>query len=154
MHESVERHILGMERGVKGNFIHRMAHNMADKIITHGLSKVDEVWGVEVPLYYPGLYAGRTDLVGVYDGLPSIMDHKNSKKIKKEEHMEDYYIQCAAYSMAHNHVYGTNIRQGVLFMVGREDMSYKTFLLNGDKFDHYYNLWIEKLEQYFDSING
>lgn len=148
MHESVEQHILGQERKVKGNLVHRKARHLADRIISQGLSRVDEVWGVEVPLYFPGAYAGRTDLIGQYDGIPSIMDHKNSKKIKKEEWVEDYYIQGCAYCLAHNEIYGSNIRQVVLFMASREDDDYKTFILSGDKFDDFTDKWIRKLEDF------
>jgi genome maintenance exonuclease 1 len=151
MHESVERHILGVDREKGKNYIHRLAHSMADRIIENGLSNVNEIWGVEVALYYPGLYAGKSDLVGVYDGLPSIMDHKNAKTVKKEEYVEGYYIQGAAYAMAHNHLYETNIRQVVLFMAGRDDQTYKTYIINGERFDHYTNMWIEKMDQYYNA---
>ena len=148
MHKSVEQHILGEERKIKGNLVHRKARQLADRIIARGLSSVDEVWGIEVPLYFPGAYAGRTDLVGQFDGEPSVMDHKNSKKIKKEEWVEDYYYQGCAYCLAHNEMYGSKIHQVVLFMASREDDDYKTFILNGAKFDDYTDKWIRKLETF------
>ncbi len=148
MHESIEQHIMGTERKTKGNLVHRKARLLADRIITRGLSRVDEVWGVEIPLYFTGAYAGRTDLVGQFDGIPSIMDHKNSKKMKKDEWVEDYYYQGCAYCLAHNEMYDSNIRQVVLFMASREDNDYKTFILNGDKFDDYTDKWIRKLEDF------
>ena len=148
MHESIEQYILGLERKEKGNLIHRMARKLADKIIMHGLSRVDEVWGVEVPLYYPHAYAGRTDLIGCFDGEPSVMDHKNSKKIKKDEWIEDYKLQLCAYALAHNKIYDTNIRQGVIFMASREDDDYKTFIISGAEFDDYTDKWVRKLESF------
>jgi hypothetical protein len=39
------------------------------KIINQGLSGLDEIWGSEVVLYYPDLYAGATDVVGIYNGV-------------------------------------------------------------------------------------
>lgn len=146
MHESVEQHILGLERRERGNLIHRMARKLADRIIIHGLSRVDEVWGVEIPLYFPHAYAGRTDLIGVFDGEPAVMDHKNSKKIKKDEWIIDYKMQLCAYALAHNELYDTKIRQGVIFMASREDDDYKTFIMKGDEFDDYTEKWIKKLE--------
>lgn len=150
MHTSVERHILGLERIRKSNIIHKLAYDMAENIIKRGLVNVNEVWGIEVPLYFPGIYAGRTDLVGVYNGAPAIMDHKNSKKIKKREWIDDYFIQGVAYSMAHNKVHGTDIEQVVIFMASR-DLDYKTFVLEGNEFHKYCDKWIAKLEQYFNS---
>ena len=150
MHTSVERHILGLERERKSNVIHKLAYDMAENIINRGLVNVNEVWGIEVPLYFPGIYAGRTDLVGVYNGASAIMDHKNSKKIKKREWINDYFIQGCAYSMAHNEVYGTDIKQVIIFMSSR-DLDYKTFVLEGNEFHTYCDKWVAKLEEYFNS---
>lgn len=147
MHASVEQYILGEERKIKGNLVHKTARKLADRIIMYGLSRVDEAWGVEVPLYFPGAYAGRTDLLGVFDGEPAVMDHKNSKKIKKEEWIETYKMQLCAYALAHNHIYETKIRQGVIFMAARDD-DYKTFVIKGDEFDDFTDRWIRKLEDF------
>lgn len=147
MHASVEQYILGEERKVKGNLVHKTARRLADRIIKHGLSRVDEAWGVEIPLYFPGAYAGRTDLIGVFDGEPAVMDHKNSKKIKKDEWVEDYKMQLCAYGLAHNQVYNTKIRQGVIFMASRDE-DYKTYVIKGDEYDDYTDKWIRKLENF------
>ncbi len=150
MHTSVEKHILGLERTRKSNIIHKLAYDMAENIINRGLVNVSEVWGIEIPLYFPDIYAGRTDLVGVYNGAPAIMDHKNSKKIKKREWIDDYFCQGAAYAMAHNEVHGTDIKQIVIFMSSR-DLDYKTFIVEGNEFNTYCDKWVSKLEQYFNS---
>lgn len=147
MHEHLENYIQDIDRKAGNNFIHRMARQMADNIINRGLINVDEVWGIEVPLYYPHAYAGRTDLVGVYKGQPAIMDYKNSKKIKKKEWIEDYFMQGCAYALAHNELYETNIRQVVIFMSSR-DLSYECFQIEGKEFDEYADKWIEKLETF------
>lgn len=151
MHENVERHILGMERKRKSNVVHSLAYDMAENIINRGLVFCDEVWGVEIPLWYPGAYAGRSDLIGVWKGQPSIMDHKNSKKIKKREWLEDYFIQLCAYSLCHNRLFDTDIKQGVIFMSAR-DLSYETFVLEGNEFHDCCDKWIRRLEQYFEAL--
>lgn len=147
LHDHLERHLLGMDRKSGGNLIHQMARQMADNIINRGLIRVDEVWGVEVPLYFPYAYAGRSDLIGVYDGQPAIMDFKNAKKIKKREWVEDYFLQGAAYSLCHNELFETNIRKVVIFMASR-DMKFETFIVEGDEYDHYCNEWIKRFEQF------
>ena len=149
LHEYLERHILGMEQQTGGNLIHQMVRQMAANVINRGLDKVDEIWGVEIPLYFPQAYAGRSDLIGVYQGKPAIMDFKNSKKIKKREWIEDYFMQGCAYSLCHNELYETNIRQVVIFMASR-DMKFETFVVEGDEFDHYANMWIERFAQYLE----
>lgn len=149
MHDHLERHILGQERRGGNNVIHKMARNMADEIINRGLGHVEEVWGVEAKLYFPHAYAGTSDLIGTYKGVPSIMDYKNSKKIKKREWIEDYFIQGAAYALAHNELYGTDIRQIVIFMASRE-LDFETFIVDESEFDVYTAQWIERMEQFFN----
>lgn len=150
LHENLERHLLDLPPKLGGNLIHKMARQMTESVINRGLTHVTELWGVEIALYYPGMYAGRSDVIGMYDGEPAIMDFKNSKKIKKREWIEDYFMQLCAYAMAHNEVYGTDIRTGVIFMASR-DMKFEKFIINGDEFDHYTNMWIETLEKYFET---
>lgn len=152
MHESVENFLLGVPRKNGSNMIHKMARKMADNIINRGIVNVDEVWGVEVPLYFPHAYAGTTDLVGVYNGAPAIMDHKNAKKIKKREWIEDYFMQGAAYSLAHNELYNTNIKQVVIFMSSR-DYNYQTFIIEGNEYLEYCDKWIKKLDDYFNLMD-
>jgi genome maintenance exonuclease 1 len=151
VHKHVENFIEGIERPPGSTPIHVLARSMSDMIINNGLPGVDEVWGMEASLYYPGLYAGTTDLCGVYKGKPSIMDHKTAKKMKKPEWMQDYFIQTTAYALAHNEVHGTDIKQGVLFMADREG-AYQTFIIEGAEFKHYSDLWLQRVEQYYKLI--
>jgi hypothetical protein len=124
------------------------SHKMAQSIISQGLSKCNEFWGTEVSLYYPKIYAGTTDLVGVHDGSEAIMDHKQTNKLKKREWIEDYFIQLAAYAAAHNEVYGTKIRKGVIFMCSADNI-YQEFIVEGEEFDSWTDKWFKKLEEYY-----
>lgn len=156
MHANLERFLIGEQRQPGNNPVHVKANAMADQIIINGLSKMDEVWSMEQSLYYPGLYSGTTDLVGVYDGQPAICDHKQTNKPKKSEWVEDYYLQLVAYALAHNEVYGTNIRRGVIFMCSRGDdgmkvggETYQQFDLLPEDFNKYQDLWFSKVEEYY-----
>jgi hypothetical protein len=151
VHKHIENFIEGIERPPGSTPVHIMARAMSDQVITKGLPDVTEVWGMEASLYYPGLYAGTTDLVGCYKGIPAIMDHKTAKKMKKPEWMQDYFIQTTAYALAHNEVHGTNIKLGALFMVDREN-NYETFVIEGAEFDHYSDLWLRRVEQYYKLV--
>ena len=117
LHANLERFIAGIERKPGNNAVHVKANAMADVIIANGLKYVDEVWAMEQSLYFPGLYSGTTDLVCVYKGKPCIADYKQTNKPKKAEWVEDYYLQLMAYTLAHNEVYKTDIREGHIFMV-------------------------------------
>lgn len=147
MHTHMECYVQGIDRPRGSNLIRAMAERMANKIIAEGMPKVNEVWGYEIPLYFPGLYAGTTDLLGIHDGAPAIMDYKNTKKMKKKEMITDYFCQGAAYALAHNAVFGTDIAKIVIFMVDRE-LNYKEFIVEGDEFIHYAELWIQRLQEY------
>jgi genome maintenance exonuclease 1 len=119
---------------------------MANVIIDKGLQDVSEIWGSEVSLYYPELYAGTTDLVGVYKGAPAIMDFKQARKLKKKEWVEDYYLQLVAYAEAHNKMYSTNISTGRIFICTQKN-EYQTFEI--DNYDEWVGKWYAKLEQYY-----
>ena len=131
---------------------------MAAEIILHGLGQVDEFWGVEVPVYYSGLYAGTTDCVGLWNGKPAIIDFKQSNKVKKREWIEDYFLQLAAYALAHDEMTGTEINQGVILMAVQpkllEDQTYTTpqyleFVVADEEFAHWKNEWIKRVELYY-----
>ena len=160
MHANLERFLAGMERMPGNNPVHIKANAMADQIILNGLSKVDEVWAMEQSLYFPGLYSGTTDLVGVYDGVPAVMDHKQTNKPKKAEWVEDYKLQMVAYMLAHNEIYGTDIRRGVVFMCSRGDdpvkiggEQYQQFDLYPEEFEKYRDMWLDKVQDYYDNYH-
>ena len=151
MHGNLERYLCSMQRQPGNNPVHVQANKMADVIIENGLKHVDEVWAMEQSLYYPGLYSGTTDLCGVFKGKPAIMDHKQTNKPKKPEWVEDYYLQLVAYAMAHNEVYGTDIKHGVIFMCSR-DLQYQQFEVTPDTWNKYQDMWLNKVEEYYNSL--
>jgi hypothetical protein len=150
LHTHMECHIQGIPRPGGNNLARQMATRMADTVIREAFPKLDEVWGYEIPLWYPGLYAGTTDLVGVYDGAPAIMDYKTTKKMKSRDKITDYFDQTVAYSLAHNEVFGTNIRRGVIFMVAR-DLEYQTYVLEGAEYDRHEASFLDRVGQYYAS---
>ena len=149
MHSSLEKHVKGQERKPGTNFIHQKAHQMANVIIDNGLTNISEVWGSEVSLHYPELYAGTTDLVGVYKGEPAIMDFKHARKLKRKEWIDDYYLQLVAYAEAHNKQYDTQIKSGRVFICTQNN-EYQTFEI--DNYDHWVGQWYAKLEEYYKKI--
>ena len=115
MHKILEKYILG-EGYLDETSVGKEAHNMATQVINSGLSNITEYYGTECTLYYPGLYAGQTDLVAIHKGEDAIIDFKQTNKPKKREWIEDYCLQLAAYAMAHNFIYKTKITIGVVMM--------------------------------------
>jgi genome maintenance exonuclease 1 len=152
MHLHLEKHVLGeghLDLTPEGI----TAKAMADTIIEKGLPSLSEVWGSEVTLYYPGKYAGATDLVGVYDYEDSIIDFKQSNKPKQRQWIDDYFMQLGAYAMAHNQVYNTDITQGVVLMC-TPDNYFQKFTVNGKEFIKYQNQFLERVERYYEQKNS
>jgi genome maintenance exonuclease 1 len=149
MHKWLEDYIkTGVLNEPGSNPYSLQSHQMAQSIINQGLVKCSEYWGTEVPLYYPKVYAGTTDLVGLHDGDEAIMDHKQTNKPKKREWIDDYFVQLAAYANAHNEVHGTKIRKGVIFMCSADNL-YQEFILEGPEFVKYTDIWFKRVEQYY-----
>ena len=147
MHCYLEMHLNGenlLDLTIEG----LAARSMAQTIIDKGLTELHEIWGNEVVLYYPELYAGQTDLCGVYQGRDSIIDFKQSNKPKKDEWIEDYKLQLAAYATAHDCIYGTKIEQGVILMC-TPDNFFQRFIINGAQFREYKWKWLDKVDHYY-----
>ncbi len=128
----------------------REASSMAETIIAKGFNDLTEVWGVECTLHYPGLYAGQTDMCGIYQGRESIIDFKQTNKPKKAEWIDDYKLQLVAYATAHDQVYGTKIEQGVILMC-TPDNFFQRFLVNGSEFREWKWKWLQKVSDYYES---
>jgi len=126
----------------------QVASGMGQVIIDQGLKDMEEVWGSEVTLFYPGLYAGSTDLCGIYSGRESIVDFKQTNKPKRREWIDDYFVQLGAYAMAHDVVYKTCIDQGVVLMCSK-DGYFQKFTSNGKEFTRYKHKFLAKVDQYY-----
>ena len=149
MHSYLEYHLNGqglLDLSDEG----QAARNMAKKIIDEGLGDLEEIWGNEVVLHYPGLYAGQTDLVGIYQGRDSIIDFKQSNKPKRDEWITDYYLQGAAYATSHDCIYGTEIEQ-IVILVCTPDLFFQRFIVNGARLREYRSEWLKKVDQYYSS---
>ena len=137
----------------------KQSHAMAEVVIQQGLCNVNEIWGVEVPLYFPGLYAGTTDGLGLHLNEQAIIDYKQTNKPKKEEWIEDYYLQLTAYALAHNEVHGTQINKGVVLMCVQPKLNeklemidvpvYQEFILKPSDFSYWERRWCDRVEEYY-----
>jgi len=147
MHKFLESYITGIGYDDLTE-LGQAAKPMANKVIEMGLTPVEEYYGSEVTLYYPGLYAGSTDLVCLHNGLETIADFKQSNKPKREDWIEDYYLQIAAYCMAHDYVHGSNIRQGII-MVCTPDLYFQEFRFQDAELRRWKHKWLKRLDEYY-----
>ena len=150
MHKFLEDFCVNDDLGDSGNNPYSIqAYKMAQVVVDKGMPKLDEIWGVEIPLCHPHIYAGTTDLAGIHDGDEAIIDFKQTNKPKKEEWIQGYFLQLAAYGEAHNALYGTNIRKGVIMMCSK-DFAYQEFIINLEEFDKHRKIWWHRVEEYFE----
>jgi hypothetical protein len=161
MHAYLEHYVMSEDmKPLPGNPYAHPSWFMAAEIILKGLQHVDEFWGVEVPVYYSGLYAGTTDCLGMWKGRPAIMDFKQSNKVKKREYIGDYFLQLAAYAAAHNETHSTTIDTGVILMAVQpkllEDGSYTRpeyleFVVESEEFAYWTTEWQKRVELYYQT---
>ena len=148
MHKFLEHYVQGTgyddltELGQK-------AKAMAQKVIDVGLTPVEEIYGSEVTLYYPGLYAGSTDLVCMHNGMESIVDFKQANRPKREDWIEDYFMQIGAYAMAHDYVHNSQIKQGVI-MICTPDLYYQEFKISGAELRSWKHKFLKRLDMYHE----
>ena len=147
MHKIIEKHILG-EGYADLTDTGLTANRMANTIIEKGLPKWREFYGTEVTQYYPGLYAGQSDLVGVFQGSDAIGDFKQANKPKHKDWIEDYLLQLSAYAMAHDQVYGTKINKGVIMMC-TPDCYYQEFIIESGELKKWKHNWLRRVDEYY-----
>ena len=148
MHKFIEKHIQGVGYDDLTP-LGREARTMAHKIIEKGLAPVEEYFGSEITLYYPGLYAGATDLICMHDGMETIVDFKQANQPKRREWIDDYHIQIAAYDMAHDYVHKSCIRQGVI-MVCTPDSYYQEFKFQDAELRKWKHKFLKRLDEYHE----
>jgi genome maintenance exonuclease 1 len=165
MHSYLEHYIkTGTMKDRGPNPFSWASHAMAQSVIKNGLQKVSEFWGIEVPLYFPKIYAGTTDCIGIHEGKLAILDFKQTNKPKKEEWIDDYKLQLAAYAEAHDEVYKTSIEKGVILMCVKPSRDtyepdevipeppYQEFEVSPDELRLWRRKWWERVEQYYASL--
>jgi len=129
------------------------AQKMAEIIVERGLNDCSEVYGIEAVLYYPDLYAGSVDLVAKHKDQVSIIDFKQTNKPKQREWIDDYFMQMAAYGMAHDVIYGTQIEKGVIMMCSK-DLYYQEFIIEGEEFREAKYKFLGRLDEFYSNMDN
>lgn len=148
MHSVVERLLLNRPLPTPRTWLAVKGYRMGYQLIEKFFPDVQEVWGAEVPVYYPERYAGTTDCVAVYKNQPSIIDFKQTNKMKQRSWIEDYFVQLSAYTAAHNELYGTQINQGVVLMVSQNG-DVQEFVTCGREFEIYRDKWFRRVDEFY-----
>lgn len=106
---------------------------------------IGTIFGLEVPLYSAHLgLAGRCDCVAEWKGVPSIIDFKTSKRIKKKENISNYFAQMSAYAIMWEERTGMPIVNTVIVM----DVDFEQPLIFEEHRDNYVPLLLATIEEY------
>ena len=153
VHEAIENYLNGkFWDNFEETHDQLLAKKMSNKFIIDGLKGITEIWGLEVGLVLDNLYAGTADCVGEYQGIPTLIDFKTAKKIKKREWIEDYFLQGCAYANAHNVMFGTKIEQIVILMVDRNSI-FQEFVVRPTEFSFLTKKWKKRLIEFNNKYN-
>ena len=129
-----------------------LAKSISNKFINDALNGITEIWGLEVGLILHNLYAGTADCVGLYKDIPTLIDFKTAKKIKKRDWIEDYFLQGCAYANAHNVMFGTDIQQIVILMVDR-NLIFQEYIVRPTEFSYLTRKWKNRLIEFNKKYN-
>ena len=153
VHEAIENYLNGKSwNNFEETHDQLLAQKISNKFIKDGLKGITDIWGLEVGLVLDNLYAGTADCVGEYEGIPTLIDFKTAKKIKKREWIEDYFLQGCAYANAHNVMFGTKIEQIVILMVDRNDI-FQEFIVRPTEFNFLTRKWKNRLIEFNNKYN-
>jgi len=156
MHEFLEEYcktdaitpVVGRLKNPRESIRTTLGYKMANIVVVRGLQQLDECWAVEAPLYFSGIYAGTTDCIGLFEGKPTIVDFKQTNKPKEREWIDDYFMQLCAYAEAHNHMFGTEIKNGVILMCSK-DLQFQRFDLKDEDYTKYMHMWWDRVAEYY-----
>ena len=147
MHNYLEDYIHGRKNVYVDSKNFSLAKTLANIVIDNIIINFDEIWGSEVSVSYKNQYAGTIDLIGIFNKKLCIMDYKSSYKKKNMEELEDYFLQCAAYTIAHDWQFNTNVDSIMIFQVVRNG-DFEKNIINKPELDLYKEKWFDKLEKF------
>lgn len=147
MHSVIERMIAYRDLPRPTNWLMLRGYELGYRLVNTFFQHLEEIWGSEIPLYYPGKYAGTTDLVGIYRGKQAIIDFKQSLRPKRHQWISDYFHQLTAYAAAHNIVHGTTIEYGVV-LVACQTGETQEFSIAGQEFKDHQNEWMDRVARF------
>ena len=153
VHEAIENYLNGKPwNRFEETYDQLLAKKISKKFVSDGLQGITEIWGLEVGLILDNLYAGTADCVGTYNNIPTLIDFKTAKKIKKREWIEDYFLQGCAYANAHNVMFDTRIEQIVILMVDRDEI-FQEFIVRPTEFNFLTRKWKNRLLEFDRKYN-
>ena len=112
--------------------------------------KINNIWFQEAFLYSDELEtAGQVDCIAEYDGKLSIIDFKTSRKLKKEEFIQNYFMQVSFYAKAFEERTGIPVDQGVI-LIGVDDSEPQEFIIDTSEYLDHFKAVREKYKELYE----
>ena len=117
------------------------------------IDQIDNVQLSEEIMYSHKLtIAGQVDCIADYNGKLSVIDFKTANKERKEDWIENYYIQTCAYAIMYEELFGKRIEQLVILMAG-EDGTMRSFIRDKKDFEPKLEESIKYFYKYYEKLN-
>lgn len=130
VHSIIEKYINNEEDFAEGFMPNILDNFMSVRPVLD--DRIGSIYAQEVALYSDHLgLAGRVDCIGMFDGRLSVIDFKTSKKLKKKEWIEGYFIQETAYAIMWEERTGMPITQ-LVTIISVDDEDPQVFIEHRD----------------------
>lgn len=121
LHSLCEKYLLNEMTPLEMNMVMPDIKSMFNMVRPHIDKNVGTVYCIEQSLYSNKLkLAGRTDCVAQWKDSVAVLDWKTSRKIKDEDMILNYFMQCTAYSIMFEELTGINAENVVILMASTE----------------------------------
>lgn len=135
MHSYCEKYLLNEMTMVQLKSMMPNVKQLFKQITPHLDNNIGKVYCLEKSLYSDILrIAGQVDCIAEWEGTLSVIDFKTASKYKKEENIQNYFMQCTAYALMFEHLTGMEIQQIVVAIAVEDGNSPQFFVRNKDEY--------------------
>lgn len=146
LHNAVEKLLLNEMTDLKKRSIMPDALPLYYQLEPLLKEKVNNIYGIEQPLYSDTLrIAGRCDCIAEWQNELSIIDWKTSKKLKEKQHIQNYFMQAAAYAEMFEERTNRNIDQ-IVIVIANDDSKPQIFIEKKDEYLDHLKIYISKYQ--------
>lgn len=147
VHKMAENFLNNIDNPTNG---HSIDHQRLFRQLTMRLNKVNNIHAQELPLYSETLkVAGRVDCIAEYKGQLSVIDFKTSNNNKDIDIIEDYFLQCTAYALMYEELYGIFIENVVVLIAVEKGIMSLEFT---KKIYDYIEPLVERINTFYRSL--
>ena len=141
VHNIIDKYLLNEDISDFLPYVRQSLSNIRPILDEH----ITTIYGLEVPLYsrYLGV-AGRCDCIALFDGVPTIVDFKTSRRPKKHEKIPNYFAQMAGYAVMWEERTGMPITNTVIIM----DVDDHEPIIFREHRDNHIQLLIDTIKEY------